>query len=606
VQQLFRHQLWILALGALVFLPNLGATQLWDQDEPVYATIAREMRDRGDWIVPTFNGQLNCEKPPMLFWLMRAGFALFGTTELAARFWSPLFALGAALLTYHLGRVLFRAEVGFWAGLIMWSNLMFTISARAATTDAFLVFLMTLMLLIFVLGSFGRGRWLSFAGLYLLVGVTVLTKGPVGLILPLACLGLFLAIVDRRRWGPPVECPAGQASREDGTASRPAGHPAQPAGGMPPSGRGRWLRAVAETLSPGNLCRSAWRLRPLTGLVIVVAVALPWYIAVERRTGGQWFSQFFGVHNLGRALRPLQNHGGPVFYYIPAILIGFFPWSLFLWPTATEMVRRVRRGADRTALVLLASWIGVFLVFWSLVSTKLPHYVLPIYPALALVTAIRIDGWLRPADAAGRRGICPALIGLAAVGAGLAVVVPVIAWYFLPGEGLLGLWGLILVAGGGGCLWLERRGDYRRMMAGFTLTSAAFLLAVFAFAALRVNRHQNARTLLAAIHDVHPGPVELASYRFVRESFIWQAGHPIPHLLSCDALRQFLAGHENACVLAFSDRQAEIEQDFGEVLEVVVRQPRFMHSGEVLVWVRRPGAPVPRMARSGEKGTGEK
>ena len=145
-----RYQLWILAAAAIIFFTYLGAASLWDEDETLYASIAREMLQRGDWVVPMFNGHLFPEKPPLMFWLMIAGFEILGQSEFAARFFSAVLGVGTALVTYHLGRLLFNPRVGLWAGLITASSIIFTVSARAATVDSALVFVSTLALLCFV------------------------------------------------------------------------------------------------------------------------------------------------------------------------------------------------------------------------------------------------------------------------------------------------------------------------------------------------------------------------------------------------------------------------------------------------------------------------
>ena len=89
--QLFRHQLWIVLAASVVFFTNLGAVRLFDKDETLYASCAREMLQRGDWVVPVFNGELFPDKPPLMYWLMISGYSLFGVTEFAARFWSAAF-----------------------------------------------------------------------------------------------------------------------------------------------------------------------------------------------------------------------------------------------------------------------------------------------------------------------------------------------------------------------------------------------------------------------------------------------------------------------------------------------------------------------------------
>ncbi len=100
---MFRDQLVVLAAAAIVFFTNLGAPQLWDEDEPRNAACAREMLERGDWVVPTFNYELRTQKPVLLYWCMLASYSVFGVNEFAARLPSALFAIGTSLLTYHLG-----------------------------------------------------------------------------------------------------------------------------------------------------------------------------------------------------------------------------------------------------------------------------------------------------------------------------------------------------------------------------------------------------------------------------------------------------------------------------------------------------------------------
>ena len=126
-----RHQCLILVAGLFVFLTGLGAARLWDEDEPQYARVAREMMLQGEWLTPTFNFHLFSDKPVLLYWLMLGSYHVFGVTEFAARFPSAVMAIGTALLTYHLGRRLFRPQVGLWAGLIMTTNVMAASSSVA-------------------------------------------------------------------------------------------------------------------------------------------------------------------------------------------------------------------------------------------------------------------------------------------------------------------------------------------------------------------------------------------------------------------------------------------------------------------------------------------
>src|SRR5262245_31311082 len=110
------HQVLVASVAALVFFANLGSTRLWDQDEAFFARTAVEMQQRHDWVVPYFNGELFAHKPPFMFWMMRISFVLFGQNEFATRFWSAVFGVFTSLLVYHLGKRMFNARVGLYAG----------------------------------------------------------------------------------------------------------------------------------------------------------------------------------------------------------------------------------------------------------------------------------------------------------------------------------------------------------------------------------------------------------------------------------------------------------------------------------------------------------
>ena len=276
------QQLIIVVAAAAMYFANLGATALWDLDEALYSSIAREMTVRGDWIVPTFNGHLFPEKPPLMFWLMMGSFKALGVSEFAARLPAALLAIGTALATYHLARRLFSAEVGFWAGLVVSSNIIFTVSARAATVDSALTFITTLVMLLFALGAkIGEPRegaaaradylpksWLSYAAIGGLLGLAILAKGPIGFLLPAASLGLFLLIANRN-------------PQEDGL------------GGLSYCDSGKWpltrrvLKKVAATFSPLRILRVTWSMRPLTVLCAAALVAVPWFVLVAVKTDGR-------------------------------------------------------------------------------------------------------------------------------------------------------------------------------------------------------------------------------------------------------------------------------------------------------------------------------
>jgi 4-amino-4-deoxy-L-arabinose transferase-like glycosyltransferase len=345
-------------------------------------------------------------------------------------------------------------------------------------------------------------------------------------------------------------------------------------------------------------------MRPLTAIVVVGAIALPWYVLVGLRTDGTFLAEFLGQQNLGRALKPLQGHSGPFYYYLPAIAVGFFPWSLFLAPTLIEAVGRIRRNHQtKMQTIFVLCWLVVFVAFWSIPSTKLPHYVLTAYPALALLTAVFIDAWIADPACVSRGWIRSATVTLVVVGVGMMVALPIVAHIFLPGEWMLGLVGGVLVVGGAMSLYLAERGQRFPAMATCAATAVVFLTAMFGFAALRVDRYQNAPALTAEIRQASPGRPQLAGYRFFRESLVFYAGEPVPHCENAAELQEFLRGAKHPYIVTTDEHEEEVRQQFPGEFSVLTRQPRFLHSGEVVVLARRGDQGVPQIAAEHGAGT---
>ena len=155
-----------------------GATPLWDRDEPRFATATREMAQRGDWIVPTFNGELRPDKSILAYWLMGIAYRIFGDGEFAARCFSGAAGTGAALLAYLLGKRMFDARVGLLAGWMLALSPMLMIESKLATVDAQLLFWLTCCFLL-AWKLFETDGRLTAMGFWACLGMAILTKGPV-------------------------------------------------------------------------------------------------------------------------------------------------------------------------------------------------------------------------------------------------------------------------------------------------------------------------------------------------------------------------------------------------------------------------------------------
>ncbi|HEV3416447.1 MAG TPA: glycosyltransferase family 39 protein [Pirellulales bacterium] len=608
-----QHQLCILAAALVVFFTNLGGPRLWDDDEPRNATCAREMLARGDWVVPTFNSELRTDKPVLLYWLMMGSYALFGATEFAARFPSALLAVGTALMTYHLGRLLFRPQVGLWAGLIMATNLMFAVSARAATPDSTLIFFTTLSFLIYVWSVTGEKRgqncllnwgekhvqagainssdpfswlppWPALAAMYAAMGLAVLAKGPVGALLPCAAIGLFLMLV----------------------CARPSVRVAPPEHSTLLNLCVRWLWAAAARMPEfaRQLPRAVWAMRPVLLATTVLAIALPWYLLVGLKTDWEWTSSFFLKHNLDRFMQPLGGHRGTILFH-PLILIAcFFPWSFLLPAGALQLVRKVRTGdSRRAAYLLVGSWIFVWFAVFSLAGTKLPSYVLPAYPALAVVCGAWAADWIAaPARRSAYRWVSIGLIALAVAGGGLAIGISLAIARWFPGVPGFGWIGLIAIAGAGVGWILHRRKQPAMSLGSLAVTAILLAAAAFAVAAVPLSRLQNGAQFAEMLQQIEGKPDGIGLFHVATTGVIYYADPPL-HDFKEDrqGVQSFFARAECPVLVTDAEGYNAIRSLLPPDAIVIDRQPRFLKRGEMVVIGRAPSANVAALRRATAK-----
>lgn len=321
--------LWaLLALAIFLCFWGNDKTPLFDTDEPRYAQAAKEMMQRGDWVLPTFNGQPRYAKPVMFYWLLIAAYKIFGVNEFAARFWSGVAAIVIALLLYFALRTIFGQESALAASLCWLTSIAALIFAHAAITDMVLVAFMTGAIIALWVGLVtNRTPWFLLASVSM--GFAVLTKGPVGVVLPLMVLAVS-AIIHR----PTVSVPL------------------------------RHLVAI------GVGC-----------LILFLATVLPWYVAVSIRTNGEFLRQFLLVENVSRyaqgAKLPFWVH---LAYFPATAFVLAFPWSAFgIW-----MLSSLSGLTDEQKqwLTLLKVWAILPVLVFSFSQTKNPQYVLLVVPAL--------------------------------------------------------------------------------------------------------------------------------------------------------------------------------------------------------------------------------
>lgn len=585
-----RDQALLAVVAVVLFFVRLGQAHLWDVDEAIFSQAAKEMYERGDYVTPYFNGHVFPDKPAMTYWLMIAGYELFGTTEFAARFFSAVFGLGSVLLTYRLGRLMFSPAVGLWSGLILATSLNFNVIARAATPDSLLTFFSTLAVLVFVRGTAkavarsgpanernapwaGQTRfepsWASYALMYAVMGLGMLTKGPVAVVLPTAIIGLFLLV---------MRAPAVRWTSEPGWRARL-------------TNVWRWTAAVA---SPSLFARTVWSMRPLTAMAAVLAVAGPWYVWVTIETGGEWTRGFFGVHNFGRFMNAMENHRGPIFYYLVAICIGFFPWSVLFGPNLWFLKRQLSEGtASRAGYVLVCSWLAVWIGFFSLAGTKLPSYVVPAYPALALLMGTFVERWAREPQLVTRLWSRLAWGIVALVGVGMIVALPLVSLVYLDLDWTLAAVGLIPLLAAIVLVVQSEHGQSRRALATLAALGGAVVLAVLGYAAQRVDRFQDSPLLAKAIRDrAHGASVAIGSFHHFRPSLVFYLEQSVAKFESSDEVEQFFAAHpQDAFLLTTEDQLKSLAPALPADVAVLGTQRRFLRGGNVVLLGRdRDGA----------------
>jgi 4-amino-4-deoxy-L-arabinose transferase-like glycosyltransferase len=333
----FRICLFLLILAAAgLYLVGNGRVALWDRDEPRYAMASRWMLVSGDWVVPRMGWGLNPEiprtaKPPLIYWAQAAAMKLFGPTVLAARLPSSVaMILTLILLACALGK--YFPQHAFWTLLIFATSVLAIVAAKMCVIDSILLLWITISQI--CLYAMWQGKF--FRGIVLLFGVALglagLAKGPVAW----GVLATTLIVLGLLRWS--------LKSAEE--------HRRIP-----------WLRFGAVAL-------------------IAVAIGLPWLILVQQRSPG-FLGRIVGHDLIQRMHEPLEGHKGPPGFYLLTIFGTFYPWSLFLPLLITNAWRHRDEPAIRFAL---AAVIGPWIMF-ECISTKMVHYLLPVFLPLAFLLA---------------------------------------------------------------------------------------------------------------------------------------------------------------------------------------------------------------------------
>jgi 4-amino-4-deoxy-L-arabinose transferase-like glycosyltransferase len=625
----------ILIVSAAILLPGLNATRFWDQDEGYYASVAYEMHQRDDWIVPTFNGELFAHKPPMMYWGMRAGFHLFGVNEFGGRFFGAIAGVITILVTYRLASKLFDSAVGILAALGLATCILFSMVARSATADTYLCMFTVLALHHWVCAyrkdldrtvadRLHGVAWKDWFVVYSYLGFAVLTKGPIGFLFPTAVIGLFLLMEKafehqtQATFQPDRRVGMTRAIRRRGSGFNQPEYRSADAMplrffGVQPGLFGTWLptarlHALGRILDPLSFLRTCLAMKLWVALLALAWTAVPWFILVEWKSNGLFLEEFIGVHHWGRFHQAMDNHRGSILYYPAVCLVGLFPWSSFAIPTTIHWLRSPTPSSDRSPLRFVTAWILVYLGIFSFASTKLPNYVLPAYPALLMVIAYYFkDSIVR--DRTHRRWQIAGWLFFSLVGVTLVAFLSLVPRLEISGRPLLdlleiapsaqsaigSLWliGVPIAILGMFGLYLVWNAKPRMAIVCFISASIAFTSLLWQYGARIVDRLQAPQLAAAQLHAAGlSSGIRLTAINLFRPSMVFYLGNPI-HFETDRSIRENHYGVPSSTseYLILGDHDWEqLHERFGNDYRVIMQLPNFPEKGNLLVVSNAPSS----------------
>jgi len=321
---------WLLcAFVFAVLLYELGAAALFDPDEGRNSEKAREILALNDWVTPHENFHVVLDKPIFFYWMIALSYKLFGISEWAARLPSALAAFGCLALVFFFTRERWGRWTALWSTLILLTSIEFFSLARIVIFDMSLTFFLTLALCAFYEAAHteeARRRRMICLAMYLALGAATLIKGLIGVVVP--GMVIFFYLWFSKQW------------------------------------------AILKRISL------------VPGALVFLAMVLPWYLQAEARNAG-YLRYYLWDEHFGRFASSMFRRSGPWYYFFPVVFVGFLPWS-FLLPIVARKFWKDRLD-DKSLFLIL--WVLLPFIFFSISKSKLPHYILPIFPALAILTA---------------------------------------------------------------------------------------------------------------------------------------------------------------------------------------------------------------------------
>ena len=472
----------IFLISYVLFSANIGGTTIYILDEAKNSECAREMMESGDYIVPTFNYNLRTDKPPLHYYFMSFSYKIFGVNEFSARFFSAVFGALTLLITFIYVRRNLDEQTAWLTILVLWSAFYLTIQFHLAVPDPYLIFFLTIAFFSLYEGWKTASR-LQLLIFYMAVGFAVLTKGPIGIGLPGLTALIFLLSTRTLSW--------------------------------------QRLKS----------------LHVFGGALLTLIIALPWYFLVYRETGGEWTREFLMSHNLSRFSSIREEHGGFFLMTFAYVVIGMFPFSVFL----IQGFRKAWISRENKFLFFSLITSAVIILFFTISSTKLPNYTVPAFPFLAVMIAAFLKEECRVKNV--RWSLVAFLI--------LALAIPLGVYFSFEGDKWLqpvsgyAWYFLVFPAGGIAALIFYFRNNFHTWFGSVVISSmlgALIFLYIFYPAVDRENPVYKSMDLVQQ-------DLPMAHYKHFNAGFSFYYQKPIPKLNTIEEVRGFLSEHPEAFVI---------------------------------------------------------
>jgi 4-amino-4-deoxy-L-arabinose transferase-like glycosyltransferase len=492
------YLLIIVVLGSILFFCNLGGRDFWNPDEPRYAEVAKEMLLGEGWLVPHLNNAVYLEKPPLFFWTIAGTARLLGTmNEYAGFIPSALFALFTLILTFLLGKRLCNEKVGFYAALILATTIMFFWLARRANIDTPLTFFTTATIFLFFEGFYRqRGRWIFYALAYCAMALGFLTKIQVAVIVPLLVIGGYFLI------------------QKEFAFFKDRSH--------------------------------------LFGLGLFIAVIGGW-IVLTSLAGGEDYLRGLLYNRTTARFFTEPSHQEPIYFYLYAFPGDFLPWFLFL-PSA--LIYGLSEKGRSRGFMFAFIWFSLLFVSFSLIKGKRDFYLLPLYPAAALMVGYLWNALSERPERVEKKLFTIPLLLLAIVSVVSAIAVPIVAAIIGP-HYLKHPWeiGIVsgLIMGVGGLLCFLAYYYHRLDRALYIIVAMMFAFGLYATIRIlpEINVYKSARPLSQSIVRVMRGGDRLGVYQLEGAEYNYYTGLTnITKTQTEEELNNFLRSpHRVFCIL---------------------------------------------------------